>query len=129
MKQEQLSPRRVAGVIGLHDDHEQEYRRLHAEVWPDVLAMIAACGMRNYSIHLRRLDDGKLYLFSYYEYVGEDLEADLARMAADPTTQRWWELTGPCQRPLAARGDGEWWAGMEEVFYFAGPPAGAGNEA
>jgi len=38
-------------------------------------------------------------------------------MAADPTTQKWWELCEPCQVPLANRAPGEWWADMEEVFH------------
>ena len=56
-------------------------------------------------------------LFSYYEYVGEDYEADMAKMAADPETQRWWDVCMPCQRPLETRAEGEWWATMEEGFY------------
>jgi L-rhamnose mutarotase len=56
-------------------------------------------------------------LFSYFEYVGRDFSADMAKMAADPVTQQWWELCIPCQKPLADRKDGEWWASMEEVFH------------
>lgn len=112
--------RRVASVIGLNEERAEEYKRLHAAVWPDVLRRIAESHIRNYSIHLRRLDDGRLYLFSYYEYVGEDYDADMAAMAADPATQRWWDVCMPCQQPLEVRREGEWWADMEEVFYFAG---------
>ncbi len=104
-------------VIGLQADKIGEYRKLHAAVWPDVLRMIAQCHIRNYSIYLRALDDGRHYLFSYFEYGGDDFAADMARMAADPATQQWWALCQPCQQPLAARADGEWWAAMEEVFH------------
>ena len=31
-----------------------------------------------------------------------DFAADMARMAADPETQRWWKLTEPCQEPVVA---------------------------
>ena len=48
---------------------------------------------------------------------GEDFAADMAKMAADPTTQEWWELTNPCQEPPPTRKEGEWWAEMEEVFH------------
>jgi len=71
----------------------------------------------NYSIYLRQLDDGQHYLFSYFEYTGSDFAADMAKMAADPTTQRWWSCCQPCQKPLAHRAPDEWWAGMEEVFH------------
>jgi len=108
---------RYGSVIGLREEKLEEYKRLHAAVWPDVLAMIKRCNMRNYSIYLRRMPDGNFYLFSYYEYVGNDHAADMARMAADPRTQEWWSVCGPCQKPLADRAEGEWWAAMEEVFH------------
>ncbi len=104
--------KRYGSVIKLRPQKEQEYRRLHAEPWPGVLAMIRACNIRNYSIFLK---DG--FLFSYFEYVGDDYAADMARMAQDPTTRDWWKLTDPCQEPLDTRKPGEWWASMEEVFH------------
>ncbi|NLF72735.1 MAG: L-rhamnose mutarotase [Candidatus Anammoximicrobium sp.] len=109
--------KRYGWVIGLKPEKVEAYKQLHADVWPGVLQMIKACHIQNYSIYLRRLDDGRHYLFSCLEYVGDNFEADLARMAADPETQRWWELCRPCQEPLAGRQPGEWWADMEEVFH------------
>ena len=104
-------------VIGLRPEKTAEYKKLHAAVWPDVLQMIQQCHISNYSIYLRQLDDGSHYLFSYFEYTGDDFEADMAKMAADPTTQKWWAVCMPCQKPLANRASGEWWAGMDEVFH------------
>ena len=46
--------------------------------------MIRQCHIRNYSIYLRRFDDGQYYLFSYFEYCGDNYAADMAKMAADP---------------------------------------------
>ena len=111
--------KRYGSVIGLRPDKLAEYRRLHAAVWPDVLKMIRHCHIRNYSIYLRTLGDGRPYLFSYFEYTGRNYAADMAKMAADPTTRRWWAVCKPCQRPLAGRARGEWWAAMEEVFHLA----------
>ncbi|MBM3475975.1 MAG: L-rhamnose mutarotase [Armatimonadetes bacterium] len=108
---------RYGMVIGVREERIEEYKALHAAAWSDVLAMIEACNIRNYSIYLRRLPDGQHYLFSYFEYVGADFEADMAKMAADPTTQRWWGVCKPCQQPLPDREVGEWWAPMEEVFH------------
>lgn len=109
--------KRYGSVIGLHPEKVEEYKRLHAEVWPSILSIIHQCGIRNYSIYLRVLDDGKPYLFSYFEYVGKDFAADMAIMAAAPETQQWWKFTDPCQKPLSDRVSGEWWAGMQEVFH------------
>ena len=109
--------KRYGSIIGLHAEKLDEYKKLHAAVWPDVLMMIKQCNIRNYSIYLRRLPDGHHYLFSYFEYVGDDFEADMAKMAADPTTQKWWAACKPCQQPLADRTPDEWWAAAEEVFH------------
>ena len=109
--------KRYGSVLALHTEKVAEYKKLHAAVWPDVLAMIKSCHMQNYSIFLRTLEDGQPYLFSYFEYTGTDYKADMARMAADETTQKWWSFCIPCQKPLSDREPGEWWAGMEEVFH------------
>ena len=109
--------KRYGSIIGVRDEKIAEYKKLHSAVWPDVLKMIKACNIRNYSIYLRKLPDGRQYLFSYFEYAGSDFAADMAKMAADPVTQKWWEICIPCQRPLDDRGPGEWWANMEEVFH------------
>lgn len=106
--------RRMGMVIGIRPEHVAEYKRLHAAVWPEVLARIAASHIRNYTIFLREPEN---LLFGYWEYHGVDFEADAAEIAADPATQDWWRLCGPCQDPLESRADNEWWAMMEEVFH------------
>ena len=108
---------RYGSVIGVRPEKIAAYKKLHAAVWPGVLKMIKQCNIRNYSIYLRRLPDGRHYLFSYFEYTGSDFAADMAKMAADPTTQKWWSVCIPCQEPLPDRAPNEWWAGMEEVFH------------
>ena len=108
---------RYGSVLMLRPEKLQEYVRLHAAVWPDVLKMIKQCHIRNYSIYLRQLADGRHYLFSYFEYTGAHFPADMAKMAADPATQKWWALCQPCQQPLPDRAPGKWWADMEEVFH------------
>ena len=109
--------KRYGWIIGLRKDKLDEYKKLHAAVWPEVLDMIKQCHMQNYSIYLRKLPDGKHYLFTYLEYVGKDFEADMAKMAADATTQKWWAVCKPCQQPLPDINEGEWWTDMEEVFH------------
>jgi len=101
-------------VLGIRPGGIEEYRKLHAAVWPDVLARIAACNIRNYSIFLRQPEN---LLFAYFEYHGTDFAADSASMAADPATQEWWPITMPLQSPLDTRREGDWWADTEEVFH------------
>ena len=109
--------KRYGSVIRLKPEAVEEYKRLHAAVWPDVAEMIRQCNIRNYSIYLRTLDDGRPYLFGYFEYIGGDFEADMAKMAADPVTQRWWTFCKPCQQPLSDCREGEWWAGLDELWH------------
>jgi L-rhamnose mutarotase len=99
-------------LIRVKPDKLEEYKAYHAAVWPEILDMIRECNIRNYSIYHK---DG--YLFAYFEYVGDDFEADMAKMAADPKTQEWWDIMMPMQDPLPTRAAGEWWAEMEEAFH------------
>jgi L-rhamnose mutarotase len=103
---------RIGQLIGVKPEAIEEYERLHAQVWPEVLDMIHACNIRNYTIF--RHDTT---LFAYFEYVGNDFAADMAKMAADPKTQEWWTYTDPLQEPLPTRGTGEWWTTMRAVFH------------
>jgi len=49
--------------------------------------------------------------------VGDDFDGDMAKMAEDPATQRWWDINKPLQRPLPDRAEGEWWASIPEIFH------------
>ena len=106
--------KRYGSVIGIREEHKAEYKQLHADVWPGVLAKITECGIRNYSIFLKEPEN---LMFSYFEYHGEDFAADMARMAEDPETQRWWAVCGPMQLPFETRNEGDWWADMGQVFH------------
>ena len=108
---------RFAAVVGVKLEHVARYRELHAAVWPDVLALISQSRLRNYSIYLRHLPDGKPYLFSYFEYDGTDLAGDMAQMIANPVMQRWWAECVPLLELLPDRAPGEVWSPLEEVFH------------
>ena len=99
-------------LIKVKAEKLEEYTKYHTEVWPEILEMIRKCNIHNYSIYHK---DG--FLFAYFEYVGTDFAADMAKMEADPRTQEWWDIMMPMQEPLETRADGEWWAEMEEVFH------------
>ncbi|MFK3781337.1 L-rhamnose mutarotase [Agrobacterium sp. NPDC089420] len=105
---------RYGMVIGLHDHMVGEYRRLHAAVWPEVLAVLSANDIRNFSIFLKEPEN---LLFGTFDYVGDDYAEAARRIDADPASQRWYRLTETCQKPLGSRGSGEWWAFMEPVFH------------
>ncbi len=104
----------LGSVIRVRREYEERYEILHRHVFPEVAERIRKSNIRNYSIFLR---DG--VLFSHLEYMGEDLNADMAAMA-DPVTKEWWKLTEPMQVPLRTRKKGEWWAPATFLGHFGG---------
>jgi len=108
---------RYAMVIRLKKEKLERYKQLHADPWQGVLEQCDRSHLRNFSIWLVELRPDEFYLFGYFEYDGDDLEADMARMADDAETQRWWKQTDPCQVPIDTAREAEHWVMMEEVFY------------
>lgn len=106
--------RRFGQVIGLRPERFEDYKSLHAAVWPEILAAISRAGIRNYSIYHF---DGKL--FAYFEYHGPpgEFESRMRALAAAPRMREWWDLTEPMQVPDSRRNAGEWWMNLEELFH------------
>lgn len=109
--------RRIAQIIQLKPDGEAAYIQYHQQVWPAVLATIAACNIRNYSIFLR-----SGLLFAYFEYHGTNFAEDMRTMSACPETQRWWSIMDPMQLSMADAEPGERWSELGEVFHFDPAP-------
>ena len=106
-------PQRFAFVVGVRPEKREEYLELHRAVWPGVEAKLTECNIRNYSIFVF----GDI-LFAYYEYVGDDHEADLRRIGEDPVSQEWWTHTDPCQVRIAEERDpGSLWQPIDEVWH------------
>ena len=107
-----MTVRRFGQRIRVRPEAIDEYERLHADPWPGVLDQIRRSNIWNYTIRRDGTD-----LFAAFDYVGQDFEADMAGMAADPQTQRWWKLTDAMQDPLPDREPGAWWKTIREVFH------------
>lgn len=108
---------RYGAVIEVRPEKLEYYKELHANAWPSVNQAVTKANIKNYSIYLTQFDDGKWYLFGYFEYTGDDFENDMKKLADDSEVKRWWKETDPCQRPLQNRKEGEWWKNMEEVYH------------
>ena len=111
---EEVQMQRMGMIIGIDPQRCEEYKLLHANVWPSILERVERSNIKNYSIFLREPEN---VLFGYWEYHGDDYEKDMADISRDPETQRWWRLCTPCQKPLVTRSDSEYWAKMEEIFH------------
>ena len=110
--------KRYGSVIGIKKESIPEYKRLHAACWPGVLKTIEECHIRNYSIYLAEVKPDEFYLFSYFEYTGDNLDKEIEeKMANNPTTKEWWSHTDPLQFKVPTAKEGEWWHDLEEVFH------------
>ena len=104
--------KRFGQIIQVKPEMLDKYKALHADPWPGVVSMIKDCNIQNYSIY-----HYGGFLFAYFEYTGTDYEADMAKMASDPETQRWWDECIPCQQPVEGAKKDEWWVNIQEVFH------------
>ncbi len=76
--------RRVAFQLKVREDKIEEYKRLHEDVWPDMLEALRRHGWHNFSIFM--LPDG--VLFGYFE-TPSSFEDALAGMATEEVNDRW----------------------------------------
>ena len=113
-KTENAHVQRIGMVIGIKADQISAYETLHAASNPGVRDLLDKYHMHNFSIYMHQLDDGKYYLFGYYEYTGTDYKAEMEKLAAEPRNQKWLSVTAPMQVPLPGE---QSWAMMKEVYH------------
>jgi L-rhamnose mutarotase len=88
---------------------QEEYRRRHDAIWPELAALLRETGIRDYSIFL---DEGTMTLFAYLRI---DDAAALDGLPVQPVMQRWWAYmrdvmdTNPDHSPVTQP--------LDEVFY------------
>jgi len=101
--------KRLAFTMRLKPGCEQEYRRRHEQIWPELKALLKETGISDYSIFL---DPQTGTLFGCQRQAGRSSSQDLG---SNPVVQRWWSYMAdimetnldhsPVSRPLT------------EVFY------------
>jgi len=106
--------KRIGMVIKIKPECIEEYKAVHADSNAGVRDLLIEANMRNFSIFLHQLDDGNWYEFGYYEYTGDDFEADMAKLDKHPRNIEWLKICDPMQIPLEGY-DG--WAEMEQVYF------------
>ena len=93
----------------LKPEKVEDYIRLHADPWPELLEVIRASHLRNYSISIRGTE-----LYTYYEYDGEDYEKDMKLMDESPVMQKWWTFSKPC---FLYHDQEVYYDDLKEIFY------------
>ena len=100
---------RKACVMKAFPNCQAEYKKRHAEIWPEMVIMLKEYGLHNYSIHFDKQTNS---LFAYLEV--ED-EKKWSKSAETEICQRWWAymkdvmVTNPDNSPVAVD--------LEEVFF------------
>lgn len=101
------------GQVGrIKPEKKDVYVDLHKNAWPEILKAISSCNIKNYSIFIR--DN---VVFSYFEYVGEDYEADKKKLAGYNICKKWWEITDPCFVKYDDHSENKDFENMERIFY------------
>lgn len=80
-----------AWVPEIRPGYEEEYKKRHDEIWPEMVEALQKAGIRNYSIFKHGLT-----LFGHFET--DDLQATIHALGADPVNRRWGEWMAPIMR-------------------------------
>ena len=107
--------KRVGMVVKIKKEMLEEYKELHADDNAGVRHLLTKYHMRNFSIFLVQLADGEWYEFGYYEYWGDDLEGDMAKLDAEPENIKWLEQCDPMQEGILPGQKG--WKIMDRIYY------------
>lgn len=102
--------RRWAFILRLRPGAAEAYDKAHAEVWPEMLALLKSAGIREYSIFRR---DELLFL----TFRAVDFETTWKQLENHPVNLRWQAAMTPYFAPHEGLRPGERFPMMEEVFY------------
>lgn len=106
--------KRIGFLLKVKQDKIEEYKKIHATVWPDLLEALRRCGWHNYSLFMR--EEGTL--FGYFE-TPHDLQTAIEAMNNEEINTKWQTMMAPFfESPNGARAD-EILIELEEVFYTA----------
>jgi L-rhamnose mutarotase len=88
---------------------KEEYRKRHAEIWPELIRLLKNESIGNYSIFL---DEETNTLFAYQEQSGESSSQDLGNMEI---VQKWWKYMSDIMKTNADNSPVT--IPLEQVFY------------
>lgn len=103
---------RVAFRLKVKIDMMDEYAIRHANVWPEMLAVLKSTGWTNYSIFLDRSDGA---LFGYFETAS--LEVALAGMGKAEINEKWQKDMAPFFEGLDGTNADRGFTKLEQVFF------------
>ncbi|KAI9632407.1 rhamnose mutarotase [Dioszegia hungarica] len=81
--------KRICQIIRVKPEALKEYKEVHSAVWPEILAALRRAHVVDYSIHYF---EPHSLLIAHMRYIGQDFEGDMAKIAEDENTKRWWKV-------------------------------------
>ena len=106
--------KRFGSDIGIKQDKIDDYKKLHDDENPGVRKFLSRANITNFSIYIQQINDGKFYLFRYFEYTGDDYDSDMVLLADCKEIKAWLSLTDPMQESFP--GDSTW-TEMQEIYF------------
>jgi L-rhamnose mutarotase len=80
-----------AWVLEVRPGYEDEYKRRHDQIWPEMIETLRSAGIRNYSIFKHGLT-----LIGYFET--DDLDATIVELGKSDVNRRWSEYMAPIMK-------------------------------
>ena len=77
-----------AWILKVRPGYEEEYKRRHDEIWPEMNVALRSSGIKSYHIFRYGLD-----LFGYFET--DDLQATIDFLKDDPVNAKWGAYMAP----------------------------------
>ncbi len=102
---------RIGSVMYLYSGQEEEYKKRHDELWPELEQALKAHGASNYSIFL---DSDTDVLFAYLEVKDR---AAYDKIAETEICKKWWAYMAPIMKSNADNSPVS--KGLRPVFYLA----------
>jgi L-rhamnose mutarotase len=93
--------KRKAFVMHLYPGCEEEYKKRHDEIWPELKAELRKAGVSNYSIYLDRKTGA---LFAFQQLADDSTDGELAQREI---VKKWWHMmkdimeTNPDESPVS----------------------------
>lgn len=104
--------RRFGMIIELKEEYIDQYKNLHAG--PGVRDLLSNSNIKNFSIFLKRMPNGRYYEFAYYQYIGNNYEEDMASLKENPRNIEWLKVCDTMQIPLPGQ---QGWEQLEEIYF------------
>lgn len=116
---EKVVVRRFGQIAQVRADKLDDFKRLHAQMGPNLAQNFREHHVQNHSMWLKDLTPGEYYAFRFFQYTGEDFPEERVRMKENTSIRKWEAACNACLTQPDPDDENSW-SDMEEVFFFDG---------